>query len=352
MSTDVEARVGIDALEGFVERTLVAAGAATQDAARVAHEVVDAEARGYEAQGLLRVPSYVGWMRDGAIASPTSLRVLRDAPSALAWDAGDGWGHVAAWQATEECVRRAAQTGACFGVIRNVGHIGRLGYYVERAADLGAIGFISCSGGPSSATMAPWGAREARLSTNPFAFGFPYSDGDHVVIDVSTTQAARGKVLVAAATGSAIPETWAFDAEGRPTTDPNRALPPDGTLAPLGGHKGYALAVAVELLCGGLGGAYPPPESAVFVAAFHPEHVTTAADYAGAVRAVDDLVRSSAPRPGFDGARLPGSGSGARRRAAEADGMTVLPELWERVREAAASVGVDAPPHPGALGEA
>src|SRR5439155_9557445 len=123
--------------------------------------------------------------------------------------------------------------------------------------------------------MAPWGGREPRLSTNPFAIGFPYPDGDHVVIDISTTQAARGKVLVAAAKGEAIPETWAFDARGIPTTDPTQALPPHGTLAPLGGHKGYALGIAVELLCGGLGGEYPPAESTVFVAAFDIASVTT-----------------------------------------------------------------------------
>lgn len=350
MNTETERRVSLGALQSFVENVLVAAGATQSDAARVADEVVDAEARGYVSQGLLRVPSYVRWMREDAITTPTALRVLNDAPSALAWDAGDGWGHVAAWEAMEECVRRAQVTGTCFGVIRNIGHIGRLGYYVEHAAVLGAIGLIACSGGPSSATMAPWGGREARLSTNPLAFGFPYPGGDNVVIDISTTQAARGKVLVAAATGNAIPDSWAFDADGVPTTDPRQALPPNGTLAPLGGHKGYALAVAVELLCGGLGGVYPPRESAVFVAAFSPPHVTEPSEYAGAVRLLDDLVRSSMPRPGFDGSRLPGAGSGERLRAALESGVVVLPELWADVREAAASVGIDAPADPATLG--
>jgi LDH2 family malate/lactate/ureidoglycolate dehydrogenase len=235
----------LERVQELVAEILAAAGASVDDAAVVAHEVVDAEARGYESQGLMRVASYVEAARAGVTRSPTTLRLLRDAPSAVTWDADFGWGHVAALRAMEECVGRASRTGSCVGVVRNPGHIGRLGYYVEAAAERGAIGLVACSGNPASATTAPWGGREPRLSTNPFALGFPYPGGDQVVVDVSTTQAARGKVLVAAATGQSIPETWAFDAAGRPTTDPEQALPPHGTLAPLGGHKGYALAVAV-----------------------------------------------------------------------------------------------------------
>jgi hydroxycarboxylate dehydrogenase B len=332
--------IEIDRLRAHVGAMLTAAGATAADAAIVSDEVVDAEARGYEAQGLLRVPSYVQAVRSGETRSPATLAMLRDAPSAIVWDAGHGFGHVAALQAMEVCVERAKATGSCIGVIREPGHIGRLGYYVERAAAQGAIGLIACSGGPASAVMAPWGAREARLSTNPFAFGFP-GPADPVVIDISTTQAARGKVLVAAAMGEPIPEGWAFDASGSPTTDPEAALPPEGTLAPLGGHKGYALAVVVELLCGGLAGSYPPAESAVFVAAFDVASLTTAAEFGGAVQALDELVRSSAPRPGFDGARLPGAGSGERLRAARVHGLRISAPLWEAVCETGRALGIE-----------
>jgi LDH2 family malate/lactate/ureidoglycolate dehydrogenase len=339
--TDVATAVrSIDELETFVSEILVGAGAAPLDASIVAREVVDAEARGYESQGVMRVTSYVAAARSRPTASPTVLELLRDAPSAVVWDAHHGWGHVAALRAMQVCAERAKATGSCIGTIRNIGHIGRLGHYVEAAADLGVIGFISCSGNMNSATVAPWGGREPRLSTNPFAYGFPYPGGDSIVVDVSTTQAARGKVLVAAATGESIPDTWAFDADGVPTTDPSRALPPNGTLAPLGGHKGYALSVAVELLCGSLGGAYPPSESTVFLAAYSIDHLTTGEEYADAVRAVDALVGSSALRDGFDAVRLPGAGSAGRRRRAESAGIAVTAELWQALCEAAASVGV------------
>jgi LDH2 family malate/lactate/ureidoglycolate dehydrogenase len=331
-------------LETFVAEILTAAGASPEDAAIVANEVVDAEARGYESQGVMRVTQYTAAAKDRSAVSPVRLELVRESPSALVWDAHHGWGHVAALRAIKECAARAKETGACIGSIRHIGHIGRLGYYVEAAADLGVIGFISCSGNMSSAVVAPWGGREARLSTNPFAYGFPYPGGDSVVVDVSTTQAARGKVLVAAKTGQSIPEGWAFDANGMPTTDPTRALPPGGTLAPLGGHKGYALSVVVELLSGGLGGAYPPDESTVFIAAYALDRLTTEPEYAAAVAEVDAAMRSSAPRDGFDQIRLPGSGSGERRRQAEAEGVRVTTELWEGLCAVAESVGVTPPP--------
>jgi LDH2 family malate/lactate/ureidoglycolate dehydrogenase len=343
MSEQTGERMSIGALESFVTAILAAGGVTDDDAAIVAAEVVDAEARGYESQGLVRVASYVAAARDGATTSPTSLELVRESPSAVAWDANHGWGHVATMRAMDECARRARGTGACIGTIRHAGHIGRLGYYVERAAELGVIGFVACSGNTSSAVVAPWGGREPRLSTNPFAFGFPYPGGDDVVVDVSTTQAARGKVLVAAASGSRLPDGWAFDASGSPTNDPHSALPPKGTLAPVGGHKGYALGIVVEFLCGALGGTYPPSESTVFVAAYDYTRVTTAEEYDRAVREVDELMRSSALRPGFDSIRLPGAGSAERRRDAERDGVRLAPAIWDGVCEAARSVGVDAP---------
>ena len=332
----------IQQLEQLTRDLLVAAGAAPQDAAVVAREVVDAEACGYESQGLLRVESYVATARSTG-GKPTELRVVREAPSAMTWDSAHGWGHVAALRAMEECARRARETGSCIGVIRNAGHIGRLGYYAEAAAGMGVIGFVACSGNASSATAAPWGGREPRLSTNPLAYGFPHPSGDHVVVDVSTTQAARGKVLVATATNTPIPDGWAFDAAGMPTEDPHNALPPNGTLAPLGGHKGYALSIVVELLCGGLGGQYPPDMSNVFVAAYDPAHLTSAESFAAAVTATDELMRSSALRPGFDSIRLPGAGAADRRRAALESGLTVTAEIWHGVRAAGDSLGVTVP---------
>jgi LDH2 family malate/lactate/ureidoglycolate dehydrogenase len=327
-------------LQALVEQVLAASGVAGEDAAVVAHEMVDAEARGYGSQGMMRLASYVEGALAGRVVSPTRVRVLREGPASLSLDGGNGWGHRVARDAMDRCVARARGAGSCIAAVRNLGHIGRLGYYVEAAAEAGVVGMIAVSGNPASAAMAPWGGREARLSTNPLAIGFPNPAGPPVVVDVSTTQAARGKVLLAAAAGDAIPDGWAFDGDGDPTNDASRALPPSGTLAPLGGHKGYALAIAVELLCGALAGAYPPATSSLFVAAIDPAALTDGDAYAAAVAGMGTAMRSSPPRPGFDRVRLPGEGSAERRAAAERDGIVVPAEVWDAVRRTAARVGV------------
>lgn len=330
-------------LRELATEMLTKAGVTAEDAAIVADEVVDAEQRGYASQGLVRLPPYVRWALSGEIRSPAAPEVLAERPAALTIDGRDGWGHVVALSAMRMCAERARESGTCVAAVRNVPHIGRLGYYVEAAAEAGVIGIISGSGGPDSATMAPWGGREPRLSTNPIAFGFPNPGGAPIVTDVSTTQAARGKILIAAASGEPIPPEWAFDAEGSPTTDPNRALPPAGTLAPLGGHKGYALAIVVELLCGGLAGPYPPATSSMFVAAIDPAAVTTPDEYAAAVAELERSVTSSAARPGFDEVLLPGAGSARRKQRSETEGVTVVEPVWAEICGLADELGV-APP--------
>lgn len=329
------------ALRHFVSSVVGAAGASKEESHLVAEVLVDAEERGYDSQGLIRLPVYVNSALKGQLVSPVQLEVRRQTAATFALDAHDGWGAVVATRAMTMCIEKARDSGACVGVVENVGHIGRLGYYVELAAEAGLIGILCISGNPGSATMAPWGGREARLSTNPLAIGFPHPGGAPIVVDISTTQAARGKVLLAAAKGESIPDGWAFDADGNPSNDANRALPPNGTLAPLGGHKGYALAVAVEMLSGGLAGSYPPRSTGMFIGAIQVDALTDQSDYAAAVVELERAVGSSALRPGFNEVMLPGAGSARRRRLADANGVTVAIEVWRDVLAAAARVGVE-----------
>lgn len=341
-----EAATGIvpaERLRHLAREMLVEAGLTADDAEIVADEVVDAEQRGYDSQGLIRLPPYVRWAMAGEIVSPAAPEVLRETPTTLTVDAHDGWGHVVCLKVMRTCVDRAKASGVCVATVRNTPHVGRLGYYVEAAAEAGAIGVIAGSGDYGSATMAPWGGREPRLATNPIAFGFPHPDGAPVVADISTTQVARGKVLLAGAHDEEIPPGWAFDAAGEPTTDPHRALPPDGTLAPLGGHKGYALAVVVELLCGALGGEYPPRSGAMFLAAINPGSLTTGPEYGAAVTEMERWITSSAPRQGFDEVLLPGAGSARRKVSSEADGVAVSGPVWQDVLDLAAELGVAVP---------
>lgn len=329
-------------LRRFASALLRVSGADSGDAELVADEAVDAEERGYDSQGLLRLPAYVRAMRDGSVVSPAQLELISETPATLVLGGGDGWGHVITMRAVELTTERARKTGVAVATVRDVPHNGRLGYYVDAAASSGVIAIVAGSGDPGSATIAPWGGREARLNTNPIAFGFPNPEGEApIVIDVSTSQAARGKVLLAAARNESIPDNWAFDADGHPTTDPSQALPPHGTLAPLGGHKGYGLALVVELLAGGLGATYPPESGALFVLVIDPSALTSR--QAATAATVERLMTSSAIRPGFDEILLPGAGSARRKRRAAADGVTVTSSVWADIGALATELGVEIP---------
>lgn len=330
-------------LTALLRAVLAAAGVAEDEAGLVAAHVVDAEERENRSQGLVRIPAYVTWARRGEITSPTSVTVERDGGAVLVLDAHNGWGHVAAADAMARCVERAKRSGVCVAVVRNTNHIGRLGAYVEAAAAAGTIGLIACAGNPKSSWVAPWGGTRPIFGTNPLAIGFPRRDGPPVVVDISTTQGARGNVLLAQKVGALLPEGWAFDADGAPTRDPRRALPPHGTLAPLGGHKGYALAVALEILCGVLAGIWPPESSANFVGAIDVEAFLPRETYEQSLAGLAEEITSGPRRRGVDAIHLPGEGSAARKRRSAARGLMVSPEMWAEIAALAAGAGVTHP---------
>jgi LDH2 family malate/lactate/ureidoglycolate dehydrogenase len=179
------------------------------------------------------------------------------------------------------------------------------------------------------------------FGTNPIAFGFPRQNGPLIVVDISTTQGARGRVLMAEKLGEILPEGWAFDASGSPTRDPASALPPRGTLAPLGGHKGYALAVAIEILCGVLGGQWPPPASVNLVGAIQVEAFLPLDEYYRSLEALVAEIKAGPLAPNVEEVLLPGEGSVKRKARTAATGITVTPSLWREISELAHELGVE-----------
>ena len=327
-------------LNDLVRALLGAAGANSDDARLVAEQLVDAEARENRGQGLIRLRPYVNWMRAGKIVSPAKLEIEREFGATLLLDGGNGWGQVVTTQAMTMCVERAQKHGICFALVRNSNHIGRLGYYVEAAASDGHVGLVACSGHPSSAWVAPWGGTKPIFGTNPIAFGFPRKDGPPVVVDLSTTQGSRGAVLLAGKVGKLLPEGWAFDAAGNPTRDPSKALPPHGTLAPLGGHKGYGLALAVEILCGVLSGMWPPSGGAILVGAVRVEAFQSLDDYYQSLENLLGEITSGPTAPDTDAILFPGQGSAQREKHSRDNGLQIPDELWSDVVSLASDLGV------------
>ena len=227
-----------------------AAGASEDVAKCVTDALLLAELDGMPSHGFSRIPFYVDQALSGKVNVKAVPVVTRTSASAIVVDACNGYAFPAIEAGMKQVIPLARENGIAILGVRRSHHCGMLGHYVERAAREGLIG-LAFSNTPSA--MAPWGGNKASFGTNPLAFGCP-KEGDPSVVDMSLSKVARGKIMNAKQKGeTSIPEGWALDADGRPTTSPEAAL--KGTMVPLGDAKGAALALMVEILAASLTGS-------------------------------------------------------------------------------------------------
>lgn len=243
--------LGLAEAEALAAAALQASGASPVSALATARALVAAEADGQGGHGLSRVSSYALHARCGKVRGEAVPSVTRVGAAALRVDAGHGFAYPAIDAAFAQLVPLAREVGVGVAVLHRSHHFGQAGAHAERLADAGLVGIVL---GNTPKAMAFWGGREARLGTNPLAFAAPLpGERAPLVIDLALSVAARGKIVAAQKAGKPIPEGWAVDAEGHPTTDPNAALA--GTLSPIGGAKGGALALMIEILAASLTGS-------------------------------------------------------------------------------------------------
>jgi (2R)-3-sulfolactate dehydrogenase (NADP+) len=225
------------------QKLLEAAGVPSKEAATTARCIVASDRWGIGSHGLMRLPFYLSRLQAGGINPKAELKTVTDLPSLVVFDGDDGLGHWQLQNAAELATKRALVNGiAAVGVGRS-NHCGALGIYVWPMINEGLVG-IAFSTGP--AVMPPWGGNKSLLSTSPIAAGIPTNPP--TVVDLATSAVARGKIQAKAQAGAELEPGWAFTKDGAPTTDAKEALA--GMLAPLGGVKGYAIAVLVESLTG------------------------------------------------------------------------------------------------------
>jgi len=319
--------------EALVVRALTACETSDANARTVAAALVAAEADGQGGHGLSRVAAYAGQARSGKVDGRAQPEVDRLSPAAVRIDAGAGFAFPALEVARQELRRMAGDSVVGIAGIHHSHHFGQAGYHVERLAEKGLVALMV---GNSPSAMAPWGGSKGIFGTNPIAFAAPRKDHPPLVIDLSLSKVARGKVMAAAKTGQRIPEGWALDPEGNPTTDPEAALA--GTMIPMGDAKGAALALMVEILSASLIGANhafeassfftadgPPPGVGQFILAIDPGPLSGgsfAARLEVLIAALEDQ----------DGARLPGERRFALRAAAARDGIAVPRVLLTEIR--------------------
>lgn len=307
------------------------------DTARiVAQALVAAEADGQSGHGLARVAAYAAQAQSGKVdgfARPTATRLRA---SRIEVDARLGFAYPALELARKELVEAARETGLAGAAVKNSHHCGVLGHQVEALAEEGLVALMVAN---TPKAMAPTGGGRPLYGTNPIAFATPAEGRAPIVIDLALSRVARGKIMAAAKTGHSIPDDWAIDADGAPTTDPQAAL--GGAMLPIGGAKGAALAFIVEVLAGALAGPNLSFEGGDFFAAdgekpAYGQLIIALAPDRSALAGVGRLLEAIAAQ---DGARPPGDRRLSARERARRDGLTVPKVLIDEIKAMATRTG-------------
>jgi L-2-hydroxycarboxylate dehydrogenase (NAD+) len=243
-----EVRISAAELSAFMTRAFIAAGLPDADAQTIAGLMVEADLRGSDTHGVIRLPLYVRRLRAGGVNPKPNIRVISDRPSVALIDGDNGMGHLVMRRAAELAVEKARATGIGWVGARMSNHAGPAALYVTHPLDHDMIGLYFAVG--SNNHLPPWGGSESLLGTNPMAVAVPTLEEPPIVLDMAPTVAAYGKVRLKAQRGEAMPVGWMIDREGKPLTDPKRA--DEGYLLPIGNYKGYGLSLIIALLAGAL----------------------------------------------------------------------------------------------------
>lgn len=331
-----------DALRGWALSVLIALGATADNARTVAGSLVDSDLRGYDTQGVWRLPDYAEGIAKGIVVpTATPQEDPSERSSLLVIDGHDGFGQVAADLAVKRLREVAGDTGIAVAALRRSHHVGRLGAWVEALAEHGLVGQALSQ---SNALVAAPGTGTPLFGSNPMAWGLPARSGPPVVIDFATSVTSFGRVAAASARGGVLEDGVLVDSDGAPSTDPD-TLFRGGALLPFGGHKGYGLSVLTDLLGGAVSGDGPASGPAyserhgVALLAIDP------ALWGGAGRLFDDVERLRArlagtPHPTGPAPRLPGERAAAELARRLAEGIP-LEEPWlHRLDALADRIGV------------
>jgi len=338
-------------LEDIVSRIFASAGVPAGEAQIVAQSLVASNLLGYDSHGVIRVPQYLSMIRDGDVKPGAAVQVVQETSCTALLDGNYGFGQIVARKAMQVAMGKAAITGTSSVAVRRSTHVGRLGEYPMMAAAQDMIGMAMVNNHGGGLCMAPWGGIERRLSPNPIAFAIPTGQGKPIVLDMTSSVCAEGKLRVMRNRGETLPEGWVIDAQGRPATDPAAFYgPPQGALLPLGGavgYKGFGLCLVMDILAGALSGAGCSGTSdavgrqGLFVTVIDIASFTAPEEFRKQVDGFIEYVKSSPTVPGVDEILVPGEPEFREERRRLREGIPVEDETWRQVMEAAEAVGMD-----------
>ncbi len=349
MTTPTPRRVREADLAAFIERALAASGIEPEDARKVAALMAEADLIGADAHGVFRLPQYVRRIRAGGINTRPRIKVARERTATALLDGDNAMGHLVMSRAAEIAVEKARSTGVAWVGAYHSNHAGPASLYARMPLAENMIGLYVAVG--SANHMPPWGGTDMLLSTNPIAVAIPSGANPPIILDMATTVAAYGKVKAKAQRGEQMPEGWMIDRTGRPLTDPKRSS--EGFLLPIGGPKGYGLALIFGLLAGTLNGAAfgrdvvdfnaddtTTTNTGHFIVALDIEAFTDLGAFKAEVDEVWATMKGSATLPGVDGIRLPGERLAATAADNAANGIPVAAALDVTLGRLASELGI------------
>lgn len=347
--TEDAIRVDSQALRSFTQSVFSRAGLADEVSRVLADGLVTANLRGVDSHGVVRLEPYTLKLEEGGFNDSPDLSVTETRAGTFRVDADNGPGQYATVEAMDRAVERAEETGAAFAVVENSNHFGTAAYYTKQAADSDCIGFAMTNVGPN---VAPFGGIDPYFGTNPLAYSIPTRDSPTITLDMATSVVAKGKTILAEEEGESIPDDWALDDRGQPTTDPSEVH----ALQPVGGPKGYGLALLVDVCSGLLSGMghspsvdslyddySKPQEIGHFVGAINVNAFRDVEAFKNDVETMISELKSQRTVKGIDKVLLPGEPEARTRAEREAEGVPLGSGVRETLSEIAATYDLTPP---------
>jgi hydroxycarboxylate dehydrogenase B len=343
-------RVSVEELRSLGGKIFAALKVPPEEAAWVSELLVRANLSGHDSHGVMRIPQYAQAIRSAQVCAGAPIEIVKESPSMALIDGHWGLGQVVARRAMEVAIQKAKETKISAVAAHHLYHVGRLADYTRMAAEQNLVGIMMVNGGGASPIVAPFGGTAGRLATNPISIAFPTGGSVPFLLDMATSIVAEGKVRVKRHRGEQVPDGWLLDHQGHPTTDPNALYQdPRGAILPLGGsagHKGYGLAMVVEILGGIVARAgYARPgamrfSNGTFIIVID---ISAFVDPSEGRAEIDDLLRyvKSAPKaPGMEAILYPGEPEDQERQRREREGIPLDDETWQHITAVAHDLGI------------
>lgn len=341
-------------LTAFAAELFCAAGVSRPDSDVVAASLVESNLRGHDSHGVMRIPFYIGKVKDGSLNSSAQLTIEKESASSLVCDGGWGLGQVLAQDLMKRLITKCQTSAIACGTLRRTCHIGRLGEYAEMATEHGLTAMVIANNHGAAPRVSPVGGKRPRLGTNPICIGVPGGSKGPFIFDIGTSATAEGKVRVKKIAGQPVPFGWILDPDGKPTTDPNQLYGnPPGTILPLGGdqaYKGFGLAFMIEMMAGGLSGGQcstpnPPPPlgNCVVFWVINPEFFGGTEHLQKEIGQLETYVREVPRIDGVDAIMLPGDPERQTRQSRTASGIPLDEGNWQALVDLAHQLNVAVP---------